>query len=174
MKISFSGLLTPTNETISCPNIPWRRAPCQAGNRTVTAKGNIFEVFSNRLCVAKIVVFAYKAIEDLLKGSSPYLLKLDGKQIGKITMNWRFIDVYPGGFLSLCKRVGRGEFSGRQFNEAFRFQEKQKTSADHVLQDAIRLPPAPLPANFLRNETPAFFRMRLNNPVDGCYIVRGD
>ena len=89
-------------------------------------------------------------------------------------MNRRLIDVYPGGFLSLSKRVGRGEFSGRQFNEAFRFQEKQKTSADHVLEDAIRLPPAPFPANFLRNETPAFIRMRLNNPVDGCYIVRGD
>jgi hypothetical protein len=75
-------------------------------------------MLSNRLSVAKIVVFAYKTIEYLLKTSFANLFKLDRKQVADRTMNRSFIDYYPGWFLSLCKRVGRGEFLGRQFNEA--------------------------------------------------------
>jgi len=118
VKISFSGLFTPTNKTIPHADIPWRRAPCQTGNRAATGKGHIFEMLSNGLGIAKIMVFAYKAIEDLLKGSSANLLKVDGKQIGNRTMNGRVIDCYSGWFLSFCKRVGRSEFPGRQLNEA--------------------------------------------------------
>ena len=42
----------------------------------------------------------------------------DRKQVADRTMNRSFIDYYPGWFLSLCKRVGRNEFLGRQFNKA--------------------------------------------------------
>ena len=119
MKISFSGLFTPANKTIPHADIPWRRAPCQTGNGAAAGKGHIFEMLSNGLGIAKIMVFAYKTIEDLLKGSSANLLKVNGEQIGNRTMNGRLIDCYSGWFLSLCKRVGRSEFPGRQFNEAF-------------------------------------------------------
>jgi len=76
-------------------------------------------MLSNGLGIAKIMVFAYKAIEDLLKGSSANLLKVDGKQVGHRTMNGRVIHGYSGWFVSLCKRVGGSEFPGRLFNEAF-------------------------------------------------------
>ena len=174
MKISFSGLFIPANETVSCANIPWRRAPCQTGNGAATGKGHIFEMLSNGLCVTKIVVLTYKAIKDLLKGSSANLLKADRKQVGNTTMNGRVIDCDSGWLLSLCKRVGRDEFSGRQFNEAFRLQEKKQASANHIFKNTIRLPPAPFPANLLRNEAPAFIRMCFNNPPDGCNIFPGD
>jgi len=174
MKVVLSDLFAPANETISCANIPWGRPPCQAGNGTITGKGNIFEVLSNRLCVTKIVVLAYKAIEDFLKGSPPYLFKVDGQQIVNTTMNRRLIDGYPGGFLSVSKRVGRGEFSGWQLNEAFRFQEKHQASADHILEEPVRLSPVPFPANFLRNEAPAPIRVSINDPSDSCYIVGAD
>ncbi len=131
-------------------------------------------MLSNRLSVAKIVVFAYKTIEYLLKTSSANLLKVDGKQIGNRTMNGCVIDCYSGWFLSLCKRIGRAEFLGRKFKEAFRFQKKKQASADHVFKNTIRLPPVPFPANLLRNEAPAFTRMCLNNPPDGLDIFRGD
>ena len=75
-------------------------------------------MLSNWLGITKIVVLAYKTIEYLLKTSSANLFKLDRKQVADRTMNRSFIDYYPGWFLSLCKRVGRGEFSGRQFNKA--------------------------------------------------------
>ncbi|MFP4087927.1 MAG: hypothetical protein ACLFUL_14170, partial [Desulfobacteraceae bacterium] len=155
-------------------NIPWGRTPCQAGNGTFTGTGNIFEMLSNRLCVTQVMVLAYKAIEDFLKGRSANLLKVDGEQIRNKAMNGRLINGYRGGFLSLCKRICRREFSGGQFNEAFRFQQKQQTSADHVLKNTIGLSPIPLSANFLTNETSAFIWMCLNNPLDGCYIIPGD
>ena len=120
------------------------------------------------------MVFAYKAIEDFLKGSSASLIKVNGKQIGNRTMNGRVIDCYTGWFLSFCKRVGRDEFPGRQLNEAFRIQEKKQASADHVFKNTIGLPPAPFPANLLRNEAPAFTKMCLNNPPDDLDIFRGD
>jgi hypothetical protein len=116
-------------------------------------------MLSNGLGIAKIMVFAYKTIEDFLKGSSANLLKVDGKQIGNRTMNGRVIDCYSGWFLSFCKRVGRSEFPGRQFNEAFRLQEKKQTSADHIFENTIRLSPIPFPAYFLRDEASAFLRM---------------
>lgn len=81
-------------------------------------KCNIFEMLSNWLSVTKIVVLAYKTIEYLLKTSSANLFKLERKQVADRTMNRSFIDYYPGWFFSLYKRVGRGEFSGRQFNKA--------------------------------------------------------
>ena len=81
-------------------------------------KCNIFKMLPNWLGVTKIVVFAYETIEYLLKTSSTNLFKFDRKQVADRTMNRSFIDYYPGCFLSLCKRVGRGEFSGRQFNKA--------------------------------------------------------
>ena len=120
------------------------------------------------------MVLVYQTIENLLQGSSANLLQVDGKQVGNRTMNGRGIDGYSGWFLSLGKRVGRDEFPGRQFNEAFRFQEKKQASADHIFKNTIRLSPVPFPANFLRNEAPAFTRMGLNNPPDGRHIFRGD
>ena len=75
-------------------------------------------MLSNWLSVTKIVVLADKTIEYLLKTSSANLFKLDRKQVADRTMNRSFIDYYPGWFLSLCKRVGRDEFPGRQFNKA--------------------------------------------------------
>ena len=65
-----------------------------------------------------LVVLAYKTIEYLLKTSSANLFKPDRKQVADRTMNMSFIDYYLGWFLSLCKRVGRDEFPGRQFNKA--------------------------------------------------------
>ena len=174
MKIFFSGLFTPTNKTIPHADIPGCRAPCQTGNGAAAGKRHIFEMLSNGLGIAKIMVFAYKAIEDFLKGSSANLHKVDGKQIGNRTMNGRVIDCYSGWFLSLCKRVGRSKFPGRQSNEAFRLQEKKQASADHVFKNTIGLPPIPFPANFLRNEAPAFIRMCLNNPPNDLDIFRGD
>jgi hypothetical protein len=131
-------------------------------------------MLSNGLGIAKIMVLAYQAIEDLLKGSSANLLKGDGKQVSHRTLNGRVIDGYSGWFLPFCKRVGRDEFSGRQFNEAFGLQEKKQASADHVLKDPIRLPPIPFPANFLRNEMSAFVSVCLNNTPDDLDIFRGD
>ena len=119
MKISFSGFFTPANKTIPHADIPWCRTPCQTSYGSATGKGHIFEMLSNGLGIAKIMVLAYKAIEDLLKGSSANLLKVDGKQVGHRTMNGRVINGYSGWFLPFCKRVCRDEFSGRQFNEAF-------------------------------------------------------
>jgi len=81
-------------------------------------KCNIFEMLSDWLSITKIVVLTYKSIEYLLKRGPANLFKLDGKQVTDRTMNRNFIDYYPGWFFSLCKRVGRGEFSGRQFNKA--------------------------------------------------------
>ena len=75
-------------------------------------------MLSNWLRVTKIVVFAYKPIKYLLKMSSANLLKVDGKQIGHSTMAGRIVDGYSGWFFSLCKRVDRSEFPGRQLNEA--------------------------------------------------------
>lgn len=75
-------------------------------------------MLSNWLSVTKIVVLAYKTIESLLKTSSANLFKLDRKQVADRTMNRSFIDYYTGWFLSVCKRVGRGEFLGREFNKA--------------------------------------------------------
>jgi hypothetical protein len=75
-------------------------------------------MLSNWLGITKIMVLTYKSIEYLLKTSSANLFKLDGRQFADRTMNRSFIDYYLGWFLSLCKRVGRGEFSGRQFNKA--------------------------------------------------------
>ena len=74
-------------------------------------------MLSNWLSVTKIVVPAYKTIEYLLKTSPANLFKLDRKQVADGTMNRSFINYYPGWFLSLCKRVGRDEFSGRQFKK---------------------------------------------------------
>ena len=76
-------------------------------------------MLSNWLGITKIMVLTYKSIEYLFKTSSANLFKLDRKQVADRTMNRSFIDYYPGWFLSLCKRVGRGEFPGRQFNKAF-------------------------------------------------------
>ena len=174
MKIVFSGLFAPANKTISCANIPRCRAPCQTRNRAVTGKCNIFEMLSNRLSVAKIVVFAYKTIEYLLKTSSANLFKLDRKQVSDRTMNGRVIDGYYRWFLSFCKRVGRSEFPGRQLNEAFWLQKEKQASADHVFKNTIRLLPVPFPTNFLRNEASAFVRMWLNNPPDSPDILPGD
>jgi len=81
-------------------------------------KCNIFKMLSNWLGITKIMILAYKSIEYLLKTSSANLFKLERKQVADRTMNRSFIDYYPGWFLSLCKRVGRGAFSGRQFNKA--------------------------------------------------------
>ena len=81
-------------------------------------KYNIFKMLSHWLGITKIMVLTYKTIEYLIKTSSANLLKLDRKQVADGTMNRGFINYYPGWFLSLCKRVGRGEFSGRQFNKA--------------------------------------------------------
>ena len=170
MKIVLSDLFAPTNEPISYSNIPWRRPPCYTGNRTVIGKSNVFEVLSNGLSIAKVMVLAYEAVKDLLKGSSANLLKVDGKQVGNRTMNGRFIDRYFRWFLSFCEWVDRGEFLGRQFDEAFRFQDKEQASADHVLEEPIRLSPVPLSANFLRNEAPALIRVCINNTFDGFNI----
>ena len=43
-------------------------------------KSNILEVLANGLGIAKVMVVAYKTIEDLLKGSSANLLKLTGNR----------------------------------------------------------------------------------------------
>ena len=75
-------------------------------------------MLSNGLAIAKIMEFAYKTIEDLLKGSPANLLKVYGKQICHRTIKGRVIYGYSGWFLSFCKRVGRNEFSERQLNEA--------------------------------------------------------
>ena len=75
-------------------------------------------MLSNWLSITKIMVLAYKTIEYLLKTSPANLFKLDRKQVVERAMNGSFIDYYPGWFLSLCKRVGGREFSGRQFNKA--------------------------------------------------------
>jgi len=174
MKVVFSGLFVPSNETVSCADIPWCRTPCQTGNGTIIGKGHVFEVLSNGLGIAKVMVLTYKAIKGLLKRSSANLLKVDGEQVGNRRMNRRFIDNYFGWFPSLCKRIGRGEFFGRQLNEAFRFQDKQQASANHVLEEPIRLSPIPLSTNFLRNEAAAFIRVCLNNPYDGCDIFPRD
>ena len=174
MKVFLSGLFVPANETISRANIPWCRSPCQTGDGAATGKDHIFEVLSDRLCVTKIVVLAYKTIEGVLKGSSSNLLKADRKQVSNRTMNGRVIDCYFGWFLSLCKWVGRDKSSGRQFNEVFGLQEKKQASTDHIFKNTIWLSPVPLPANFLRNEAPALIRMCFNNPPDGCNIFPGD
>ena len=81
-------------------------------------KCNIFKMLSNWLGITKIMILAYKSIEYLLKTSSANLFKLDRKQVADRTMHRSFINYYTGWFLALCKRVGRGEFSGRQFNKA--------------------------------------------------------
>ena len=81
-------------------------------------KCNIFEMLSDWLGITQIMVLTYKSIEYLLKRGPANLLELDRKQVAYRTMNRSFIDYYPGWFLSLCKRVGRGAFSGRQFNKA--------------------------------------------------------
>ncbi len=59
-----------------------------------------------------------QTIEYLLKTSSANLFELDRKQVADRAMNGSFIDYYPGWSLSLCKRIGRSELSGRQFNKA--------------------------------------------------------
>ena len=100
-------------------------------------------MLSNWLSVTKIVVPAYKTIEYLLKTSSANLFELNRKQVTYRTMNRRFIDYYPGWFLSLCKGVGRGEFSGWLFNKTLFFQKKKQTSADHIFENTIRLSPVP-------------------------------
>jgi len=64
------------------------------------------------------MILTYKSIEYRLKTSSANLFKLDRKQVADRTVNRSFIDYYSGQFLSLCKRVGIGVFSGRQFNKA--------------------------------------------------------
>ena len=174
MKIVFSDLIAPANKSISYSNIPWRWPPCQTRNRAIMGKCNIFKMLSNWLGITKIMVLTYKRIECFFKISSANLWKLDRKQLADRTMQRSFIDYYPGWFLSLCKRVGRGEFSGRLFNKTFWFQKKKQASADHIFENTIRLSPVPFPADFLRNEASAFVRMWLNNPPDGSNILPGD
>jgi hypothetical protein len=118
MKMVLSDLFAPTNKPISCSNVPWRGTPRQTCNGAVTGKRYIFEMLSNWLCVTKIVVLIYKAIEHSFKGSSANLFKLDRKQVADFTMNSCFIHYYLGWLLALCKRVGRSAFPGRQFNKA--------------------------------------------------------
>jgi hypothetical protein len=116
-------------------------------------------MLSNGLRVAKIVVIAYKPIEYLLKRCFSNLFKFDRKQVADRTLNRCLINDYLAGFLSLCKRVGRNTFSGRQLDIALGFQKKKQASADHVFKNTVGLPPIPCPADFLRNKTPAFVRM---------------
>jgi len=81
-------------------------------------KCNIFKMLSNWLGITQIMVLTYETLESLFKRSFANLFELDRKQAVDRTIKRSFIDYYPGWFLSLCKRVGRGEFSGKQFNKA--------------------------------------------------------
>ena len=110
MKIVFSDLFAPANETISHSNIPWRRAPCQTGNGAATGKGHIFEMLSNGLGIAKIMEFAYKTIEDLLKGSPANLLKVYGKQICHRTIKGRVIYGTLDGFFRFASGLAGMNF----------------------------------------------------------------
>ena len=51
----------------SCFTPTYKLNPCQTGNGAATGKSDIFELFSNELG-AKIMVFAYQAVEDLIRG----------------------------------------------------------------------------------------------------------
>jgi hypothetical protein len=131
-------------------------------------------MLSNGLAVAEIMVLAYKTIEDLLMWGSANLLEPDGKQISHGTLNRALVDCNSGRLLSLGKRIGRGEFSGRQLDVALVFQKKKQASTDHVFKNAIGLSPIPLPANLLGDKAPAFIRVLGNYAPDRRNIFLGD
>lgn len=75
-------------------------------------------MFSNRLGITEIVVLTDKTIKDFFKTSFANGNKLDRQKVSEWTLNRCLVNLYPGWFLSVCKRVGWYKFSRRQLDEA--------------------------------------------------------
>lgn len=54
--VAATGMLVPSDETVAAANMTWCRTERYAGDRSVCAIDNVFEVLAYRLSIAKIVI----------------------------------------------------------------------------------------------------------------------
>jgi hypothetical protein len=155
MEVFLSGVSTPSYKTVPDCDVVWSRRPGQTGNGPPIGKGHVFEVFSNGLAVAQIVMLADETVAKLLLCSPSDLLKGYGQKGTYGAMDWRLINGDPNRGLAVGQGIGRSLFGGRQLDASLGLQEQEQAATEHVFEGAIGLPPIPCPAELLGNEAPA-------------------
>ena len=156
MSVPLPGLRRPADEGISAGDGIRGGREGEAGQEPVTAKGQILEVLTHGLRVTEVMKLLDQAVEksflrgpaDLTKFNGREFFDLIGDRVLADRNGWRSGQVPEG--------VVIARYSGRQRDELLPLQDEQKTAADHVLQLAISLPPAPRMADFAGDGRAAF------------------
>ena len=76
MTIIAQLLFGPANKSISDVKGKSCRGKSQAGNRALFAENNIFQVLTNRLGIAQVMIMLDETIEQFFVGGSPHLFKM--------------------------------------------------------------------------------------------------
>ena len=64
MQVVLSGLRVPANEIVSGFDFPGGRTPAQAGNRSITDKGDVLKMIADDLTIAQVMVLVDKRVVE--------------------------------------------------------------------------------------------------------------
>src|SRR5262249_7042821 len=158
--IASTRLGAPADITVATAQVPWRRTPGQARDRTLLGPHQILGVLSHGLLIFQIVVLLEQAVEQPLLGSAPDLSKLQGPDPVDTAFEQSRIDLCRSRTCAPYERVGGHESHGWQLNLASTLEHEQQAAAHHVAQRAVGLFPLPCQAKLLRQPAPALTGMR--------------
>jgi hypothetical protein len=132
---------------------------------------SLFQVFANRLFIAKIVMFLHQTVEQRLLRGAAHLLELERLKFVQRIFDGSLIDQHrfrPG---SLGQRIMPHITDRRQRDLPSPLQHQQHAAAYHVAQRAIRLAPLPGFAYSDRQLATAFLRI-MGLSLGGYYEPR--
>lgn len=82
MEVLFSYIRRPADKFIPAANMAGDRTESKAGNRSLAKEDKVFEMFSNRLSIAQVMIVLNEAVEEFFFGCASNLHKLKWLNLG--------------------------------------------------------------------------------------------
>lgn len=137
-------------------------------------KTDIFQMFSNRLGIAEVVIVLNQTIKQFFMFGSSNLSYLDWLEFFYSGMNWCCVYVrFTNGSRRLAS-AGKWFFPGRQFYQSIPVKLKHKSPANTILEYAIGLSPVPVTAYHYRQSIAAFLWIVGNKSGEVLYVPPGN
>jgi len=171
MKMFIFNRLCPADELLPGFNRPGCRSPANAGKRSVTGKGHIFEMITHNLDISKVVELFHQAVIKRLQLSMPDHFDHHRVQIGNVTTDGGFVNFNDFDNFSFIRAYN---FGRRIIQQAFSMQGQKEFSAGHVFESSIGLNPVPLFAQFHGNMGPASVPVFMNYGLNNVQVFGGD
>ncbi len=165
MQVVFPSRSIPTDEGISCLDLPGGGAPAKAGHRPILQKGNVFEMSSYNLPISQIVMLLDKAVVKRLQGGVSNQLQSGRREVSEGSWKGTLVNGHPGNGAVSYMVVGTSK-RRRKSDKPSSLQGQKELSAGHVSQLTIGLHPIPLPTEHPRDLLSSPAPMGTNDGLD--------